>query len=111
MSLGSITIADGWMWFLAFCAGLVSIAKAWEILKKILHPEADLRETVGKMKKYLEDDERRLKALETDQANSREFESIICRVMLAQLNHELSGNDISRLKDARDELQVFLTNR
>ena len=35
----------------------------------------------------------------------------MCRVMLAQLNHELSGNDVTSLKKARDELNEYLTAR
>lgn len=107
----NITLADAWAWILAGAAAIAALSKAWEIISKHLHPEADLRDTIKQLSTHISNDERRLKSLEEDQEKARAFESVICEVMLAQLNHELSGNDVTRLKDARDKLQTFLANR
>ena len=107
----NITLADAWSWILAGAAAIVALSKAWEIIRKRLHPESDLRETIKQINGYIANDDRRLKILEVDQEKNREFEAVMCQVMLAQLNHELSGNDVTRLKDARDELQRYLSKR
>ena len=81
------------------------------MIYKKLNPEADLREKVDRLVECIDNDNRRLKALESDQEESKKFEGVMCRVMLAQLNHELSGNDVAKLKEARDELNEYLTKR
>lgn len=109
--MNDLTLHQALMWVLAAAGGLLTVSKAWEIIWKHLHPESDLREKMVKIDKCLDNDNQRLVALEKKQAQSTEFEGVMCRVMLAQLNHELSGNEISKLKDARDELNKFLTDR
>ena len=107
----SITLADAWAWVLAAAAAIVALAKAWEVIRKHIRPDAELRENVAKMSTCLANDNRRLNNLESEQEKNREFEAVMCEVMLAQLNHELSGNDVERLRSARDQLQTFLANR
>lgn len=38
-------------------------------------------------------------------------EAVICRTLLALLNHQLSGNDMANLRKARDELNAYLTSK
>ena len=106
-----ITLSDAWGWVLAAATAVVALSKAREILKKKLHPEADMREEIRKHSQNLATDDRRLKRLEEKQEDTERFQAVMCRVMLAQLNHELSGNDVTSLKKARDELNEYLTDR
>ena len=107
----SITIQDAAAALVAIAAGVVTISNAWKLVQKHLHPEADLRETVKENRKMLDNDNRRLNRHEEQLADAADFQGVMCRVMLAQLNHELSGNDVSHLKEARDELNEYLTKR
>lgn len=109
--MGELTISQVVTWLFAVAGGFVTMYKAWQIISKKLHPEADLRDKVDKLAECINNDNRRLKALENDQEENKEFEGVMCRVMLAQLNHELSGNEVAKLKAARDELNEYLTKR
>ena len=126
--MGEITLSTAWAWVLAGCAALVSIAKAWEILKSF--GKADLRrkldtqastinqldgrlksleaanyqEAIRKHADLLAKDEQRLKALE-------DANVITMKTMLALVQHEIDGNNIEGLKDTRDKLQSYLINR
>lgn len=108
--MGDITISTAWGWILAAAAAIVAISKAWEILKPKFHPELELRKKMSVCETLLANDDLRIKKLEQYRENSKEFQGVMCRVMLAQLNHELSGNDIEYLRNARDELNEYLTN-
>ena len=123
--MGSITISQAWAWFLAGCAALVSIAKAWEIIKsfgkadlrrKVENLTADLKKAQDRIKsledaKYneairehaelLKKDEKRLAALE--QANV-----ITMQTMLALVRHAIDGNDVDGLKHTRASLEAYL---
>lgn len=102
--MSDITIGYAWQWLLAAAAALVALSKAFEILKnafKKTHPSND--EINGIKTKVAK--------LEKDFSDVREFQTVICRVLLAQLNHDLSGNDVNKLREARDELNEYLTRR
>ena len=112
--MGSITLSTAVTVLLAVAAGLVTLQKAWEIIRKIMHPEDDLRQTVAQNSNRIANNERRLEALEksllNEQEDSAEFRSVICRAMQAQFDHELSGNDYDRLRAGRDQLNSYLSN-
>lgn len=102
--MADITLGYAWQWILAAAAALVAIAKAFDIIRgsfKKLYPGVEeingIKAKVSKLEKEYEE--------------AREFETVMCRVMLAQLNHELSGNDVVKLKEARDDLNKYLTER
>ena len=76
-----------------------------------MHPEADLRELMAKMKEVVEKDDSNILSLERKLLEIERFQSVLCNAVLAQLNHVLSGNDVERLRSSRDELQRFLTDK
>ena len=86
---------------LAFIAAVWGV---WKILKEIRKPNADLKATVDKHDKLLDDDNKRLK--EFDESNQ-----MILKCLLVIINHEITGNGIEKMKEARDELQTFLIDR
>ena len=86
------------------CAFIAAVWGVWKILKEIRKPNADLKATVDKHDKLLDDDNKRLK--EFDESNQ-----MILKCLLVIINHEITGNGIEKMKEARDELQTFLINR
>ena len=111
MPLESVTVSTAWLWLMGAAAAIVALSNAWKILAKYLHPEADLREKIEKHEEMLENDNRRLKQLEKQLAADEEFDGVMSIVMFAMLNHMLSGNDVDKLKSARDELQKYMARR
>ncbi len=74
-------------------------------------PTTAIEERLEAHERMLDNDNRRIKHNAEQLEDAHKFQGVMCRVMLAQLNHELSGNDISHLKESRDELNEYLTKR
>ena len=123
--MGSITISQAYAWLLAGCAALVSIAKAWEIVKSF--GKADLRKRVDTLTNDLKKAHERIKALEDakyadaihehadllrkDEKRLYALEQanvITMQVLLALVRHAIDGNDIEGLKHTRASLEAYL---
>ena len=89
---------------LAFCAFITTLWGVWKIVKEIKKPNDDLKNTVARHDKLLDNDDKRLKEIE----NSNRM---ILQCLLVIINHEITGNGIEKMKTARDELQEYLINR
>ena len=88
-------------WFCSFIAALYGIRK---IVKEIRKPNDDLKETVAKHDDLLDKDNKRL--MEIEDSNQ-----MILKCLLVIINHDITGNGIEKMKQARDELQEFLINK
>lgn len=112
--MGSITLSTGVGIILGIAGALVTLQKAWEIIRKVMHPEDDLRKIVNEHSSNISDNMRRLEALERsllhETEEAAEFRAVMCMSMQAQFDHELSGNDIAHIRTARDKLNAYLTN-
>ena len=89
---------------LAFCAFLTTLWGVWKIVKEIKKPNDDLKNTVARHDKLLDNHDKRLKEIE----NSNRM---ILQCLLVIINHDITGNGIEKMKTARDELQEYLINR
>lgn len=89
---------------LTFCAFLTTLWGVWKIVKEIKKPNDDLKNTVARHDKLLDNDDKRLKEIE----NSNRM---ILQCLLVIINHDITGNGIEKMKTARDELQEYLINR
>lgn len=106
-----ITISQAWVWVVGIAAAVVTLSNAWKIIARIFHPENDIREWTKAADKKLDRDNQRLLDLEKSEKSNAEFQRVVSKVLIAQINHELSGNDIEHLRTARDELNDFLIGR
>lgn len=86
------------------CAFVAAVWGVWKIVKEIRKPNVDLKATVDKHDQLLDNDNKRLKAF--DESNQ-----MVLKCLLVIINHEITGNGIEKMKEARDELQTFLINR
>lgn len=105
--MGNVTISQAAAWLVAAAAALVSLSKGWEIIRKIFHPEADLRQRVDKHDEILANDHKRLQKIEAKMEDTDVFKGVMCRAMLAQLE---DGDEAGR-KEAKKELNAYLTQR
>lgn len=96
----SISVSD----LLFICGALAAIWGAWKIVKEIKKPSSDLRKQVQEHEKKLEMDYQHLE--EVDQYNR-----VICKSLLALIDHEITGNNINNLKSTKKELQDFLVDK
>ena len=94
--------------FLAMCGSFATVAGAvaiiYNIHQKAKQPDTERDEALSKHQEMLDNDNKRLKELE-------ESNKIIMQSMLAIMSHEIDGNHVEDLKQARDDLQKYLIRR
>lgn len=89
---------------LALCALITALWGVWKIVKELKKPNEDLKNTVAKHDLLLDNDNKRLKEIE-------DSNKMILQCLLVIINHDITGNGIDKMKDARDELQNYLITR
>lgn len=89
---------------LGFCVFVTSVWGIWKIVKEAKKPNDDLKNTVAKHDILLDNDNRRLKEIE-------DSNKMVLQCLLVIINHDITGNGIDKMKEARDELQNFLITK
>lgn len=89
---------------IAICTLIAGLWGVWKIIKEIKKPNKDLKETVEKHDILLDNDNKRLRAIE-------DSNKMILQCLLVIINNDITGNGIEKMKEAREELQEFLINK
>ena len=104
----TFTVTQLWQMFVAMCGSFATVAGAvaiiYNIRQKAKQPDTERDEALSKHQEMLDNDNKRLKELE-------ESNKIIMQSMLAIMSHEIDGNHVEDLKQARDDLQKYLIRR
>ena len=98
---GFVITSEQIVWFCTFIAGLWGL---WKIIKQLKKPNDDMKAIVQKHSELLDKDNRRL--TESEYTNQ-----MILKCLLVIINHDITGNGIENMKNARDELQEYLINK
>lgn len=99
--MGFTISSDQLIWFCTLVAGLWGL---WKIIKEVRKPNQDLKDVVAKHERLLANDDQRMKEFE-------DSNRMILQCLLVIINHDITGNGIDRMKEARDELQDYLINK
>lgn len=86
------------------CGLITALWGVWKIVKELKKPNDNLRLTVDKHEKLLNSDDKRLRSIE-------DSNKMILQSLLVIINHDITGNGIEKMKEAREELQEFLINK
>lgn len=89
---------------LALCAFITAIWGVYKIVKELKKPNDDLKSEVARHSQLLDTDNKRLNDIE-------ESNRMVLQSLLVIINHEITGNGIEKMKDARDKLQEYLIER
>lgn len=89
---------------LGVCAFITAIWGVWKIVKEVKKPSDDLKKQVEKHEILLDNDNKRLLAIE-------ESNKMILQALLVSINHDITGNGIERMTKVRDQLQEYLIDR
>lgn len=89
---------------LALCAFITAIWGVYKIVKELKKPNDDLKSEVVRHSQLLDTDNKRLNDIE-------ESNRMVLQSLLVIINHEITGNGIEKMKDARDKLQEYLIER
>lgn len=112
-----VITVQGLLWV---CGAIITIGGATAIISKWLTPVRVLRKDVDKkvdreefdtlkrevelVKKYQISDHKELQKVETGIEK-------ICKCTLAITDHELTGNSVDKLREAKDEMQDYLIQK
>lgn len=103
------------IWVIAACALITAVGGAIIMLNKLRTPLRKLEERMDKLEKHHEEDQRaNVRKLDQDHKDIdmlNESNRHICECMMALMDHEITGNSVDRLREARSEMNTFLINR
>lgn len=86
------------------CSLITALYGVYKIVKELRKPNEDLKSEVDRHKRLLDSDNTRLKEVE-------DSNKMILQCLLVIINHDITGNGIDKMKDARDKLQDYLIER
>lgn len=86
---------------LAVFAAIVTIDKVIDIIKKWRQPSTDVA-------RKLDNDKKRLDAHEDAINGIKEESRVVCRALLALLDHELHNGNSDQMQNARDDIIKYL---
>ena len=89
---------------MGLCVLITALWGVWKIVKECKKPSDDLKRKVEKHDALLDKDNRRMKEFE-------DSNQMILKCLLVLINHDITGNGIEKMKEAREELQNFLINK
>lgn len=98
-----------------FCGGIITVSTAVGIVLNLITKarEPDLKQNqriellekkIAKFEEYLENDKIKIEAIE-------DGNKLVQRSLLALMSHALNGNDITKLEEARNDLERYLINK
>jgi hypothetical protein len=87
--------------------GAIAVIKKWISDSKPSKHEEIIKEQSEQIRKLDE----RISVLEMSNRKQDKFTNAMCSSMLALLEHNINGNSIEKLKEAKEELQEFLIHR
>lgn len=108
-------VAELWNVIQIACAGIITLGGAGAIIvglyKWAKKPDNDRDDRIKRHDEMLDNDNKRLRELEREQAEMKEAQSVLMKSMLALMSHAIDGNHTEDLKQARDDMQNYLLRR
>lgn len=106
---------DLWNYISVACVIITTLGGAGAIIVSVIKwfrsPDLKRDAELKRHETLLDNDNKRLKELETRQAEVEEAQKVLMRSMLALMSHAIDGNHTDDLKEARDSLQDYLIRR
>ena len=104
-----------WNAIQVICAGIIVLGGAGGIIvglyKWAKKPDINRDEKIKGHDEMLDNDNKRLNALEERTAEMEETQRILMKSMLALMSHAIDGNNTDGLRSAKDELQEYLIRK
>ena len=89
------------LWVCGFIGAIWGVYKIYKEWKK---PNDDKANMLMDHDDKIKDNEKRLSKIE-------EMENLTLKSLMVLINHDITGNGVSQLKEIRDEIQEYLINR
>lgn len=89
---------------LAACGAVSAVGSAWGYIQKWRKPGQDMADTLEHHTKCLDNDNKRL-------AEQGESINLLMRGVMQLMTHEIDGNHVDKLREARDAMEQYLIER
>lgn len=108
-----VNVNDIIVYILAIAGAIITLGGATAVLKRWWSNSKGMKnqEEINKLDKRVENVEYKTQRLERHQDEQEEFTKIMCNSMLALLNHEITGNNFEKLKEAEEDIKQYLINK
>lgn len=99
---------EWWGWLVTALGGFATIWKAVEIINGWFNPIRECREKVDHLEEENIEEEKEIKALEEQLEQTKKANQAVYKSLIAMMNHMIDGNNIEKLKKARQELNTYI---
>lgn len=108
-----INVNDIIVYILAIAGIITAIGGATAVLKRWWTNSKGMKnsEEIKKLDERVDSVETKTQRLERHQQENEEFTKIMCKSMLALLNHSITGSSTDKLKQAEEEIKAYLINK
>lgn len=93
-----------WELILGIAGGIVVLYNASKAILEALSPFKTMKRKIEKHDILLDNDNKRLLSIEKSN-------QMLCKSMLALLDHEITGNSVDKLKNVKSEMQNYLIEK
>lgn len=104
-----------WKLVLGICGMIAAVGGAVAIIARMFSPMKELKKRLTELEGLHKNDQKsNINRFEKDLKEIKILEESnrhICQCMVALMDHEITGNSIERLKNARDDLNRFLIDK
>ncbi len=96
---------------LTIFGGITCIAAGVSAIVKMFNPLKEMQKKVSDHDSKLQKDYEHLNELDDAIKDIEKSNRVMCKSLLALLNHEITGNGIDKLKEQREVLEQFLIDK
>lgn len=89
---------------LAICGGIATIGGAWTAITKWIAPAVKISKRVSTIEHKQANDYESIKDI-------KETNQLLCKGMLCLMENAVTGNNIDRIKETKQEIQDYLIKR
>ena len=102
---------EWWGWCASILGAIVLIAQGIKAIRDIIAPALTMREKLEKVLKHDSEDIKRFDEIDKKFERQEATNQAIITGLVAMINHEIDGNGIDGLKNARSELLQYIIER
>lgn len=101
------------VYILAIAGVIITLGGATAVIKRWWTNSKGMKnqEQINKLDDRVSNVESKTEQLEHHQQDTEEFTKIMCKSMLALLNHSITGNNVAKLKEAEEDIKAYLINK
>lgn len=109
--MGQMTLTELFNKFLAACGAVTIIAAAVAAVKHLFRPAISIRERVAALEE--KDEKQQQQNVNTNELLEELIETnrLLCKSMIALLDHSITGNGIDDIKQVRSDLLTYLAEK